>query len=339
MPRLGVEFIEVAELTMVSLVCEDLAQNDDVAAVMRSVGPTMVMAALLDGPQLSSRWAARYASVLADDPGSAVLTLTSMGMAQRSRPHGHDASPVVALWKDPAGGVREIPLEGGAQAVVLPVAMGRATRRSADGRCPVDNGTACYDVAVHQVRAASSGSGFQPSAAAQPAVPLLNLEELSVLTASAEGVAETLAYAPEKAPGLLAEALPGASWRGSFGLAEPSAPLEQAIELMRQHVLASAHHDGVPGFDALLRICEENRLYEVKLESRVRQVLRAMLEERRTRRVPAGLPSAGTNGGFPQAVRVWLAASRPSSETEVSRILNFCTLPVTVMGNSPVTRT
>jgi hypothetical protein len=40
-----------------------------------------------------------------------------------------------------------------------------------------------------------------------------------------------------------------------------------------------------------------------------------------------------------QAVRVWLAASRPSSLTEVSRILNFCTLPVTVMGNAPVTRT
>jgi len=40
-----------------------------------------------------------------------------------------------------------------------------------------------------------------------------------------------------------------------------------------------------------------------------------------------------------QAVRVAAAAARPSSETEVSRILNFWTLPVTVMGNSSVTRT
>ena len=40
-----------------------------------------------------------------------------------------------------------------------------------------------------------------------------------------------------------------------------------------------------------------------------------------------------------QAVRVWLAASRPSSETDVSRILNFCTLPVTVIGKLSVTRT
>lgn len=118
---------EVAELTMVSLVCEDLAQNDDVAALMRSVGPTIVLTALLDGPQLSSRWAARDASVLADDPGSAVLTLTSMGMARRSRPHGRDASPIIALRKDPRRGIREIPLEAGAHGVVLSVGMSRAT--------------------------------------------------------------------------------------------------------------------------------------------------------------------------------------------------------------------
>ena len=287
-PRLGVEFIEVAELTMVSLVCEDLAQNDDVAALMRSVGPTLVITALLDGPQLSSRWAARYASVLADDPGSAVLTLTSMGMARRSRPHGLNASPVVALWKDPAGGVREIPLEGGAHAVVLSVAMGRATRRSADGRCPVDNGTSCYDVALHQVRAASAGSGFQPSASARPALAPLNIEELSILTAWAEGVAEILAHAPEKTAGLLAAARSGASWRGAFGLAEPTAQVEQAIDLMRQYVLASADLNGVPAFDTVLRTCEEDRPYESSLDSRVRQVLRAMLEERRTRQVPVG---------------------------------------------------
>ena len=35
-----------------------------------------------------------------------------------------------------------------------------------------------------------------------------------------------------------------------------------------------------------------------------------------------------------QAVRVSAASSRPSSATEVSRILNFWTLPVTVMGKA-----
>ena len=63
-----------------SLVCEDLAHIDDVVDLMRAVGPTLVVALLLDGPQLASRWTARYASVLSDDPGSAVLTLTSYGM-------------------------------------------------------------------------------------------------------------------------------------------------------------------------------------------------------------------------------------------------------------------
>jgi hypothetical protein len=100
-PRMSLQFVEVAELTLVCLVCEDLAQNDDLAQLIRSVDPTCVIAALLDGPQLASRWAGRYASVLADDPGSAVLTLTSFGMVQRSRPHGRNASAVIALWKDP----------------------------------------------------------------------------------------------------------------------------------------------------------------------------------------------------------------------------------------------
>src|SRR5262249_41319981 len=98
-PRRSLQFVEVGEgVTFVSLVCEDLAEIDEVAELLRSVGPTIVITPLLDGPQLSSRWAARYASVLADDPGSAVLTLTSSGMGRRSRPQGREPSPVVALW-------------------------------------------------------------------------------------------------------------------------------------------------------------------------------------------------------------------------------------------------
>ena len=156
-PRRSVQVVEVGEgITIVSLVCEDLAQNDDVAEVIRSIGPTIVSTALLDGPQLTSRWSARYASVLADDPGSAVMTLTSFGMAQRSRPSGLDSSPVIALWKDPSRGTREISLEPGAQGVVLTVCGARATRRTADGRWPVESGTHYFDVAVHQIRASDT---------------------------------------------------------------------------------------------------------------------------------------------------------------------------------------
>ena len=110
-PRQSVQFIDIGNgVTVVCLVCEDLARIDDVADLIRSVGPTLVVTPLLDGPQLTSRWAARYASVLADDPGSAVLTLSSYGMVRRSRPGRRDASPVVALWKDPTRGIREIPV-------------------------------------------------------------------------------------------------------------------------------------------------------------------------------------------------------------------------------------
>jgi len=289
-PRLAVEFIEVAELTLVSLVCQDLAQNDDVAALMRSVGPTCVITALLDGPQLNSRWAARYASVLADDPGSAVLTLTSFGMVQRSRPHGHDASPVIALWKDPSRGVREIPLEAGAHGVVLTLCMSRAARRSADGRWPVDNGTYCYDASVHQITAASEGSGFLRSRPTGSAPHLLEIGELTVLTAWAEAVAETLAHAPDRAAALFAEARAGASWRAAFGLSEPSARLDQAIDSMSREVLAAMAHDQLPAFDAVLSAASEHRPGEPRLDALVRQSLRAMLEERRTRQ--PGYPHA-----------------------------------------------
>ena len=50
-PRRAVQFVEVAELVLTTLVCEDLAHNDDdIAQLIRSVGPTLVMNLLLDGP-------------------------------------------------------------------------------------------------------------------------------------------------------------------------------------------------------------------------------------------------------------------------------------------------
>jgi len=284
-PRLEVNFIEVAELTIVGLVCQDLAEADEVAELMRSVGPTIVLTALLDGPQLTSRWAARYASVLADDPGSAVLTLSSFGMVERSRPHGRSASPVIALWKDPSRGVREIPLEAGAQGVVLTVCMNRATRRCADGRWPVDNGTLSYDVAVHQVRAASEGSGFLPLNPAESTALPIDRDELSVLTAWAEGVAEILAHAPSEIRTLLAEAGPGAPWRASLGLPEPSPQLRQAISSMTNAVLDSGRDELPPSFETVLSTASEEAPGDSQLDALVRQVLRAMLEERKTRQV------------------------------------------------------
>jgi hypothetical protein len=48
-PRKAIQFVECADLVLVALVCKDLAQNDDVAHLIRSVGPSLVLVALLDG--------------------------------------------------------------------------------------------------------------------------------------------------------------------------------------------------------------------------------------------------------------------------------------------------
>ena len=151
-PRRSIRFVEFAEgVTVVSLICEDLARLDDVAELVRSVGPTLVVTPLLDGPQLPSRWTARYASVLADDPGSAVVTLSCLGMVERSRPPGLPASRVVSLWKDPVRGVREISLDEGAQGVVVAARVGRTSRHTADGRSPVTDTADFYVVDITQV--------------------------------------------------------------------------------------------------------------------------------------------------------------------------------------------
>jgi hypothetical protein len=124
-------------LTTTPLVCEDLARLDEVADLVRRMGPSLVVAVLLDGPQLASRWPCRYSSVITDDPGSAVLTLTSYGMVARCRPPGKRRSRVVAHWSD-AAGVREIDLAPGASAVQIRTSVETETLWTADGRRHLD---------------------------------------------------------------------------------------------------------------------------------------------------------------------------------------------------------
>ncbi len=283
-PRRAVRFIELGdELTMVSLVCEDLAQIDEVADIIRCVGPTVVITPLLDGPQLSSRWAARYASVLADDPGSAVLTLTSFGMVERSRPQGRNSSPVIALWKDPVRGIREIPLEAGAHGVLLTVCGDRATRHAADGRVPVDNATEYFDVAVHQVRAVSSSSpNFQFT---KPIPCLLDVDDLTVLTGWAQALTEALAYTPERVERLLGDGQPGARWRSALAMSEPSQQLSEALHYLGRGLRESTSPGRAPSFDAVLTWCREERQGEEGLARLARRVLRSALEQLRTRQI------------------------------------------------------
>lgn len=126
-------------LSFCLLVCEDLARQEPVAPIVRAVGPDLVIGLLMDGPQLDARWPARYASVLADDPGSSVLTVTSLGMSLLSRPPGKDPSRVVALWRDAVSPPQMLSLAPEASGLVLTLSRTPKTEWTADGRS--DRGT------------------------------------------------------------------------------------------------------------------------------------------------------------------------------------------------------
>jgi hypothetical protein len=126
----------------VTLICEDLARSDPCQDVVRAIGPNLVIALLMDGPQLEDRWSARYATVLADDPGSAVLTVTSLGLVARSGHFYGSGSRTVALWKDSTGRMRKLDLPNGAHALILTLTSHRGKEFTLDGRD--DGGSASY---------------------------------------------------------------------------------------------------------------------------------------------------------------------------------------------------
>jgi hypothetical protein len=123
-------------LTLCPLICEDLGRLEPVSELIRGVGPTLLIAILLDGPQLRQRWPGRYASVLADDPGTAVLTVSSRGMANASSPgRGQEkANGIVALWKDQITGWKEIQLDEDEDAKILTITATWKQEFTADGR-------------------------------------------------------------------------------------------------------------------------------------------------------------------------------------------------------------
>ena len=103
------------------------------------MGPNLVFALLMDGPQLPERWSGRYATVLADDPGSSVLTVTSLGMALKSECRDGVSKPLrnIALWRDAIQGNRKIELKENQGAVLLHTTFERRMQNTADRRAPV----------------------------------------------------------------------------------------------------------------------------------------------------------------------------------------------------------
>lgn len=138
--------------TMTAVICEDLARVDPGLALLRSLGPNLVFALLMDGPQRTFRWPGTYATALADDPGSSVLSLTCAGMVDRSnasylaRSPGSTVRRTVALWKNragpgsvyPPGDFVEIDMPDGAHGVLLRLAGTRAHETTMDGRPNTD---------------------------------------------------------------------------------------------------------------------------------------------------------------------------------------------------------
>jgi hypothetical protein len=89
----------------------------------------------MDGPQLPDRWSARYATVLAEDPGSSVLTLTSTALLERANREGRfKKSRSIALWKQDNGSATTIELPNEYHAIVLTLSGYRSTEVTLDGR-------------------------------------------------------------------------------------------------------------------------------------------------------------------------------------------------------------
>lgn len=152
-PQRRLAFSSIAgDLSICTLICEDLARQDPISAVIRSVGPSLVVALLMDGPQLQSRWPSRYATVLAEDPGSSVLTVSSLGMVERSLASDGRPSRVVAMWRDSKIGCREIALASDACGVVLSLCADHVEQWTADARpLPQSRSSGLFLTGVSQI--------------------------------------------------------------------------------------------------------------------------------------------------------------------------------------------
>ncbi|WP_339986879.1 hypothetical protein [Gymnodinialimonas ulvae] len=125
-----------------ALICEDLARSEPCHEVLRSIAPNLVFVLLMDGPQIPSRWSARYASTLSDDPGSSVLTLTCFGLVERSnQTQMFEPQQAVAFFASPFGQTPiHMPFKDGARGVLVTLtSMPEKGQQTIDGRVSQDS--------------------------------------------------------------------------------------------------------------------------------------------------------------------------------------------------------
>jgi hypothetical protein len=116
------------------LICEDLARQEPVAQAVRAIGPNLVVCLLLDGPQIAPRWPGKYAAVLADDPGSSVLSVTALGMTLRATGLGHEPSKDIALWSEPGKPSETLQVSSKSGALLIELELESTKMWSIDGR-------------------------------------------------------------------------------------------------------------------------------------------------------------------------------------------------------------
>ncbi|THD35425.1 MAG: hypothetical protein E7773_13420 [Sphingomonas sp.] len=149
--RRVVEFFEPrAGTSMTVLICEDLARSDPCQTVVRSIGPNLVLALLMDGPQRRFRWPGHYAGVLADDPGSSVLTMTSYGLIARGAAADESQSQSIAFFRNSLGRDRELFLPAGFHALAVSLRAEPKTEHTLDGR---GDAAAAFIWGLHDVSA------------------------------------------------------------------------------------------------------------------------------------------------------------------------------------------
>lgn len=121
-----------------TFICEDLARSDPCHETVRALGPSIVFCLLMDGVQIKTRWPARYATGLSEDPGTSVLTFTSRGLIQRAhdverkqeaersdeekalgRRCARPANWAVGMWKNDSAEPIELHCPPGEHAVLL----------------------------------------------------------------------------------------------------------------------------------------------------------------------------------------------------------------------------
>jgi hypothetical protein len=122
------------DLCMTVLICEDLARADPAMQIVRSIGPNLVVALLMDGPQLAQRWPGRYATVLAEDPGSSVLSITCAGMVDRSNMLERNPVRAVGLWRHENGPMQELYLPQGHHSLLLSIDSTTEAQHALDHR-------------------------------------------------------------------------------------------------------------------------------------------------------------------------------------------------------------